>query len=77
MLLNDTGLPGDAVPVFIKAYELSKNPSIIFYLASAYIKLGNAPELGALLKQATEDFGNNKPVLEKINLLKKRVENFI
>jgi glycosyltransferase involved in cell wall biosynthesis len=61
-----------------KSFELdNKDPAIVFYLISIYLKNANFSKIVTIMEFAEENFKNEPIVIQKIDLLKEKLVQFI
>lgn len=81
VILNKLGLSLASIKQFDKSEIILENsikinpddPSTIFYLISVYLQTNNMRKIINLIKFAEEKFSNMKVVIDKINLIKQRL----
>lgn len=64
--------------LFEKSFDINaKDPAVIFYLISIYLKSANFGKIPHLIEYAEQNFKNELVVIQRINILKEKLVQFI
>ena len=73
LYLSELKLFQEAIHQLEKSYQLQKEPSVIFFLVSAYLQASDLSKIKPLITEAEKIYSSQSAVIEKIDILKQKI----